>query len=151
MKHRRHLSQTCRPRNSHANILWAFQEYLGAGSVLEAELQGIWKCLWYCKENEWNNICVESDSLTAITMILQTRKSWNWKLVNIPYRINALRSEMTITFGHHYREANRVADWLATDALENHVIKGYCGQGLPIPARKLAYQDKISTTNVRYG
>ena len=45
-------------RDEHGNILWAFEEYLGTGSVLEAELQGIWKSLWYCNQNDWDDLIV---------------------------------------------------------------------------------------------
>lgn len=58
---------------------------------------------------------------------------------------------MNVDFVHHYREANRVADWLAANALHNMVNRAFCGPGLPVSARKLAYQDKIQTPNVRYG
>lgn len=58
---------------------------------------------------------------------------------------------LNVSFVHQYREANKVVDWLATNALEFHVNTGFCGQNLPIPVRKLAYQDKIQTPNVKYG
>lgn len=83
-------------------------------------------------------------------MIFQNKICWNWKLVNLLTQITNLSKGMNVQFLHLYKEANKVADWLATHALANHVTRGYYGQGFPIPIRKLAYQDKIQTPYIRY-
>ena len=60
-------------------------------------------------------------------------------------------NNLNVSFIHQYREANKVAGWFATNALASLNSTGYIGQDLPVTVRKLAYQEKIQTPNVRYG
>lgn len=119
-------------------------------SILEAELLGIQFGLEICKDLNWNELTVESDSQTAITLILSTSKKCHWPLTNILQHISSLSLAFNVTFTHSYREGNRAADRLAANALSNLSSQTFSPSELPVPLRKLTYLDKIHSPQIRH-
>lgn len=97
-------------RDSERRILLAFESYLGTSSILEAELKGVWMGLSLCKENDWNIVCLESDSKIALHLIQSDNTIFNWKVCSLVEKIKKLSMEIQVTAQHLFREGNKAAD-----------------------------------------
>lgn len=92
---------------------------------------------------------METDSKVALTLILNEKQLWNWKLINILSRITKIISSMNVKVTHLFREGNSAADWLANDALKRRMSQEIRVENLPIHVRKIAYLDKHGLPYIR--
>ncbi|WMV08040.1 hypothetical protein MTR67_001425 [Solanum verrucosum] len=100
-------------RDSTSNVLMAFSLPLGTTTINQAEAYVLLFGLKWCIENGMNQIVVETDSLllqNTINGIWTT----SWRIEEIVRDIKSLVGLHGITTTHCYREANKVADKLAS-------------------------------------
>ncbi|KAJ1433963.1 Ribonuclease H domain [Sesbania bispinosa] len=103
-------------RGADGKWMLGFSMNLGKGSVLLTELRAIEMALRIAWNNRFTNVCVESDSLTAISLIQKGITS-SHPFANILKMIQMWnQKDWRIKFSHTFREGNRIADWLANSA-----------------------------------
>ena len=85
----------------------------GVGSVLEAEIWGIFKGLKLAWSTGFRKVMVESDSQAAV-LLLKSDISHYHPLYRIVHACTMIMAKDWICSIHHiYRESNRAADFLA--------------------------------------
>lgn len=99
-------------RDSNGEFIFGFAIKLSHSDILQAELQAIWHGLQICQEKQLINVEVESDSELACKMI-GNRTNIPWKYTYLVRRICKLLG-VGFSLKHTYRQANKVADGLAT-------------------------------------
>ncbi|KAK3226132.1 hypothetical protein Dsin_005994 [Dipteronia sinensis] len=83
------------------------------GSIIEAELWGIFEGLQYMWKAGFKNVVVETDSQTSVCL-LTNNTPINHPLFSIIHACKALmKNNWCCNIRHVYREGNRVADGLA--------------------------------------
>lgn len=112
-------------------------------------MTGILISLNYCRDLNLTEVIIESDSLIAINLIKKKQLSRNWKLSTILLKILAIRSDLSVTFQHQFREANAAADWLATTSLRDQSSLYFTPTEIPIPLRNLIFLDKNHAPYIR--
>ncbi|KAJ1418065.1 Ribonuclease H domain [Sesbania bispinosa] len=103
-------------RGADGKWILGFSMNLGRGSVLFAELKAVELALRIAWDNGFTHICVESDSLLAISLI-EKGSSPHHPFASILKHIHCWKQKnWQVTFAHSFREGNRVADWFANSA-----------------------------------
>lgn len=87
--------------------------YQRVHSSLEAEALALRDGLLLCHSNGFSSVAVESDSLVLVKTVTVCY-SRPWCLTYILHEIAALSQLLQASFSHIYREANQVADCLAS-------------------------------------
>ncbi|KAF7842625.1 hypothetical protein G2W53_004923 [Senna tora] len=100
-------------RDCSGTFLLGYSRNLGSCSILWAELRGILEGLNLLWASGFRNVDVESDSKASINMIDQGVPSTH-PCAALVYRIREVRDRgWDVRFRHVYREANKVADFVA--------------------------------------
>lgn len=83
------------------------------GTDLLAELHAVRQSLIWCWDQGWRNVCCESDSLEAVSLV-NTAALQHHLYAGIIFDIRSLLGwDWTASVLHVLREANQVADFLA--------------------------------------
>ena len=87
-------------------------------------------------DRKWEKVEFETDSEIVYKALASCKANYNWKLTPLIKDIHALLSQVPEKKIHLIRRnANRVADWVAAQA-----IKGMCGKGwLRLPPSSLVF------------
>ncbi|XP_075095185.1 uncharacterized protein LOC142173487 [Nicotiana tabacum] len=96
----------------------AFYSYLGTCSNNMAECMALLKGLQWYIDNGFNELVVESDSLLLVNMI-NVIKMTQAQVKEHIHKIRHLMAQGRCQFQHCYREANIIADKLASIGLMN--------------------------------
>ncbi|KAK6791560.1 hypothetical protein RDI58_010641 [Solanum bulbocastanum] len=107
-----------------------------------AETTSIFKAMLCCRQRKWNNIILDTDTLSLAKML---KEIWDcpWKLAKMTEEIKQDMKHTGATIQHVFREANAVTDLLANIALtqQEAVQKNYTLQiEKTIVASKLAVE-----------
>lgn len=107
-----------------------------------AESRAIREALVYCSNHGWENIEVETDSL-SLRNILNNLWKIPWEFLEIVKDILRLMQSKDIQFKHVYREENHLADFITniTIDIESKQVFNTFNQ-LPCLARRLLNMDK---------
>ena len=84
-----------------------------------AELKALHSGLVICMERGFDKIWIEVDA-TSILSLLSSPHPGCWRFQQILHKIKEIMNHMDIKITHIYREANRAADLLATQACHSH-------------------------------
>lgn len=95
-----------------------FFEFLGDMSILEADLKGIWRALFFSKQNNLCNVWIKTDSKSA-TLLIYGRKNGPWYYQGLIFNIQKELLELGGKATHVVREGNTGADYLAKKGLES--------------------------------
>lgn len=109
-------------RDNSGRWLLGFHRGLGMGTVLNAELWGIFLGLQTAWNQGYQKIWLESDSLTSVNLV-KNGCSMNHSCSNLVQSILDLCSrEWQVHIAHTHREGNRVADILANDGVHSDMF-----------------------------
>ena len=100
-------------RNNRKMWLQGFSLRKGSGSVLEAELWGMYEGLSMAWKSGYRNIVVESDSLSTIQLLAKIPDPLHPLLSIIQSCKHLISAEWNCNVVHAFREGNRLADGLA--------------------------------------
>lgn len=86
---------------------------------MDIEIMGAWKAVKYCENEGLNNMILETDSLT-LKNIISNKWRTPWAHASKIVEIQRTISKHNIQVHHVFREANKLADYFANLALEQH-------------------------------
>lgn len=137
-------------RDSSGNMVGAESIFLGLphATVLYAEATALWKGLQYCGFLGLSDFVVETDS-KLLSLYLTGHTPWPWDLYHILFQSNSLLLDLKASLHHIYREANMVADFLATAATATQRSSSYTMSTLPPRGRGLVILDQQQCPNFR--
>jgi ribonuclease HI len=107
-------------RNDMGIWIQGFSGSCGRASNLLAELSAIWKGLQIAWDLGYRSIIMESDSRTALDLIVDTNQNDFHPYANLLSLIRKLYSlPWVVSFNHTLREGNECADWFAKFGAKN--------------------------------
>jgi ribonuclease HI len=104
-------------RNHEAEFVYGFAEFLGVTNAYVAELCGVMRAIEIAFQNHWNNLWIESDSLSVVSAFNHPEKQVAWSLSNRWRNSIYMVKQMNVIVTHIFREGNQVADRLANHGL----------------------------------
>lgn len=129
-------------RDANGEFVFGFVMKLTHSDILRAELEAIWQGLQLCRENQWVNVAVESDSELACKMLINRLKV-PCKYMYLVRRIGKLLGS-GFSLHHIYRQANKVADGFPTIAHGLNVRREFKElMEVPRNIQKLLFIDRI--------
>nr|XP_027124187.1 uncharacterized protein LOC113740870 [Coffea arabica] len=135
-------------RSSEGKVIFAFYKEFGEVSVVHAEALALLAGLHYCQERHFTGVRAESDSDTLVRMISSGALA-NWPLCNVLRKLRCLLANLGATVSHVYREANMVADAMASAQLGHEVV--YNGEeAMPRRIKALLRLDRLAVPYVRH-
>nr|XP_027077027.1 uncharacterized protein LOC113700779 [Coffea arabica] len=118
-------------RSSEGTVIFAFYKEFGEVGVVHAEALALMTGLTLCRDRQMTDIRVESDSGTLVQMVNSGALA-RWPVCNVLRNIRGLVTELGASLCHIYRQANMVADSLASLQLGQDQV--YTGEEL-LPRR----------------
>lgn len=135
-------------RNESGLVLFAFSEFFGLKTNLQAEAQALLLGLCICHQLDISNVIVECDSASLINMVCG-KASIPWKLKVVLKKIERYKFRIK-DYSHCYRQANCVADALANFAHSSQKFQMFSSAAdLPSFIKTLVFQDLIGLCNLR--
>ncbi|XP_071917045.1 uncharacterized protein [Coffea arabica] len=134
-------------RSAEGDLVFAFYKEFGDQNVLSAEALALLEGLRSCQDNNLRGFVVEVDSSTLVSVVSSKLPS-RWPLCNIIRHIQFLAANLGVSLVHTFREANAVADALASLNLQSDV-RFSSDIDLPSKVQSLLQLDKLSTSYVR--
>ncbi|XP_042487875.1 uncharacterized protein LOC122068097 [Macadamia integrifolia] len=105
----------CRDHNK--RFICCFSAGVGRNHAITAEVLAIRQALITARSMNFYNLVIESDNLTAINLLWGKTQSKPWRISNLLADcLQLARFFNEVSFQHNFREANAVADLLASDA-----------------------------------
>ncbi|XP_027081100.2 uncharacterized protein [Coffea arabica] len=104
-------------RDSTGLPLFGFSAYFGQTTSLHAEVRALLIGLQTCKQRGFGNICIQSDSLALVRIILRQIQC-PWQITREVRQIRHFLEDATC-LSHCYREANTVADALSNEGVSH--------------------------------
>lgn len=113
-------------RDALGNVVCAESIFLGRAkaTVLYAEASALWKGQQVCAHLGITNFDVETDS-KLLCLFLNDQTPWPWDIYHLLFQSKSLLSQLHASLRHIYREANMVADLLATAATTSKLSFSY--------------------------
>jgi len=78
---------------------------------MDAESMAIWKALQYCLSQGFQQVSLETDSLTLKNILVRNWKT-PWELVERVEDIQEIMSHMDVTIKHIFSKVNQLADYI---------------------------------------
>ncbi|XP_027178007.1 uncharacterized protein LOC113777166 [Coffea eugenioides] len=134
-------------RSSEGTVIFAFYKEFGEVGVVHAEALALMAGLTLCRDRQMIDIRVESDSGTLVQMVNLGALA-RWPVCNVLRNIRGLVTELGASLCHIYRQANMVADSLASLQLGQDQV--YTGEELlPRRVRRFIRLDSLGIPYVR--
>nr|XP_027127722.1 uncharacterized protein LOC113743823 [Coffea arabica] len=130
-------------RSTKGDLVFAFYKEFGEQDILSAEALALQEGLRSCQDNNLLGFVVEVDSSTLVSVVSSKMPS-RWPLCNIIRHIQFLVANLGVSLVHTFREANAVADALASLNLRSDV-RFSSAADLPSKVWSLLQFDKLST------
>ncbi|XP_027103135.1 uncharacterized protein [Coffea arabica] len=134
-------------RDHDGRVISAYYKEFGDLGVLEAEAQALLEGLQMCAERETGALTVESDSKVLVQLVNSEAVS-KWPVCTVLQDIRHLLHQMRAPLQHLFREANSVADALASLQVGGHCCYSSI-ESLPCRARGEARLDRLGDPRVR--
>ncbi|XP_027171434.1 uncharacterized protein LOC113771000 [Coffea eugenioides] len=134
-------------RSSEGKMIFAFYKEFGEASVVHAEALAVLTGLLHCQEMRLTRVRAESDSLALVQMV-NSGVVARWPLCNVLRRIRHLLMELGATVTHVFREANMVADALASLQV-GHDMMYLSEDAIPRRIKTLLRFDTLNIPHVR--
>ncbi|XP_071909715.1 uncharacterized protein [Coffea arabica] len=135
-------------RDSKRDILFAFAEFYGEVSTLQAESRALCMRLELCVLNGVSRIMVEVDS-KALWAILVSEAASPLSICAVIQKIRSLLC-VVHSINHCFREGNMVADSLASLATPSSPLRAYYSlKSFPTRSKGLVHLDKLGLCNFR--
>ncbi|XP_071928034.1 uncharacterized protein [Coffea arabica] len=136
-------------RDHWGRVVWAYYKEFGDLDVLAAEAQSLLFSLQLCVERGVSSLIVESDSRVLVQLVGSKALS-KWPLCTVLREITHHIGRLEATLLHVFREANAVADALASLQLGEHRLFESL-TALPSKARGEARLDCHGVPRIRTG
>ncbi|XP_071939022.1 uncharacterized protein [Coffea arabica] len=134
-------------RSGEGNLVFAFYKEFGEQDVLSSEALALLEGLRYCQDNNLTGVIAEVDSSTLVHLV-SVKMTAGWPLCNTIRHIRCLVAKLGVSLVHTFREANAVADALASSDLRTDA-RFFSERALPSKVRALLQLDRLSTPYVR--
>jgi ribonuclease HI len=135
-------------RDHRGNWITGFSKYIGITSAFNAELWGVYNGLCLAKRNGLQNIELQIDSMIVVRTLSGDRLGDNGGR-SLVRRIRSLFQDgWNIKIRHVYREANRVADALATLGCQQDACNLF--EAPPLGVDQLCSFDSSGVTTPRF-
>nr|XP_027077000.1 uncharacterized protein LOC113700749 [Coffea arabica] len=134
-------------RSAEGNLVFAFYKEFGEKDVLSSEALALLEGLRYCQDSNLTGVIAEVDSSTLVHLVSSKMTSC-WPLCNTIRHIRSLVAKLGVSLVHTFREANAVADALASSDLRAEA-RFLSEIALPSKVRTLLQLDRLSTPYVR--
>ncbi|XP_043704065.1 uncharacterized protein LOC122654153 [Telopea speciosissima] len=119
-------------RSNTAQFICAFSEGIGWNYALVAEALAARRALLMARQFQMKHVMLESDNLLIVNLLKGQTRDVPWRITTIISDCRSLFSYFdVILFEHVLREANSVADSLATKAPESQ--HSMCWLSIPPP------------------
>lgn len=143
-------------RDEEGSIIVIFHSHLGRATNNMAELMALEQCLEFLTQNHGSNVIIEADSEITINSVKrinygtrQEKVSNHWKLIQVYQRIQVhLEGLRTLSFNHVRRTANKLADSLANQGV-NNADCGMAKKWQEIPQNRLKFLCEEQATKDR--
>ncbi|XP_060190450.1 uncharacterized protein LOC132619619 [Lycium barbarum] len=136
-------------RNEEGNMVLGFSVPIQCASNIEAEAMAAKYGINLCIQKNYSRFMLEVDS-TVLVQMINDNKSLNYYLNWIMEDIKEKKIQANIKVEHCFREANRVADYLAKNAAGSQNFTLYDSyQQLPVGAKGLFQLDKSQMPSIR--
>jgi len=134
-------------RNKDAQFLGCFDEGLGSGNSLFAEMSGAMRAIEFAKEKNWRNVWLETDSMSVV-LAFKSQSFVPWQLRNRWRNCLLITSQMNILVSHIYTEGNACVDALANIGLtlDNYVYY----YSIPLQVRSDYVKNRLGWPNFRF-
>lgn len=110
----------CVCRTHTGQVIMALTSAIGNTTALMAETWGLLLATRIARQQTWENVWFEADSVSLVQLINSDNKDTPRYLTGMLQEIKKLMTEISqIKVTHDYREANQVADKLANEAIEH--------------------------------
>ncbi|XP_027171647.1 uncharacterized protein LOC113771242 [Coffea eugenioides] len=135
-------------RSNEGKMIFAFYKEFGEASVVHAEALALLAGLTYCQERHLTGVRVESDSEALVRMVASEALAC-WPLCNALRRIRSILTNLEATLSHVYRQANMVADAIASAHLGHDVLYNE-EASLPRRIKVLLGLDRLGVPYIRH-
>ncbi|XP_019242508.1 PREDICTED: uncharacterized protein LOC109222633, partial [Nicotiana attenuata] len=104
-------------RDEAGEVKYAMEKEIAEGSNNEAEAVAILEALRICRDKNYSQVWLQTDSMLMKSII---EKAWKppWTIVDLMEEIKELMEGCSIRISHIFREGNKLADHLANFALD---------------------------------
>lgn len=134
-------------RNSKGDILFAFSHFYGTTTSIIVEARALLDGIKYLRTFFCRPVLIECDS-KVLVQIINKAAHCPWTILAYVREIKSLiLSEDSIS--HIFREANTVADLLASQACSNNCNSFYSSSELPRNIKGAARLDKLGMPSIR--
>ncbi|MQL93372.1 hypothetical protein Taro_026015 [Colocasia esculenta] len=139
-------------RDHEGNMCWAFaRAYRDLNSSLAAKAMALNDGLSICCSKGVSEVLVETDSLNLLQLVTNQISS-QWDLSCIMHDIAMKTFNLKAEIAHVSREANRVADCLASSAMScTHFVIWSSWGDLPTTVKDPYHLDKVGDPSIRVG
>nr|XP_027099048.1 uncharacterized protein LOC113718336 [Coffea arabica] len=134
-------------RSAEGNLVFAFYKEFGEKDALSSEALALLEGLRYCQDSNLTGVIAEVDSSTLVHLV-SSKMTSSWPLCNTIRHIRSLVAKLGVSLVHTFREANAVADALASSDLRADA-RFLSEIALPSKVRTLLQLDRLSTPYVR--
>ncbi|XP_060211915.1 uncharacterized protein LOC132639486 [Lycium barbarum] len=135
-------------RDSNGDLVYAEAQQMGIATNMKAETEAIKHALKFCKEHNFQQVQLETDSLVLLN-ILQDTWITPWELMNQIEQIKQDMRAMQVQINHIFREGNSLANFLANQALDHAEIKVHDFILMPSEGRRILNMDKLQLPRLR--
>ncbi|KAK4717905.1 hypothetical protein R3W88_016243 [Solanum pinnatisectum] len=111
-------------KDKHGDLIYAQAKGIAIATNIEVEARAIQAALSISAKKGFQNLVIETDSMSLMKMILKT---WRipWKIAEILEYIIREVEQQQVTIKHIYREGNQMAYYLANLAIGQTEIQEY--------------------------
>lgn len=99
------------------DVIYSEAKIIGVTCSIIVETLVVLKALQFGKTHHFNNIMLESDSLSIINFLKGDRKI-PWEIIDMVESIQYLMIQMVVQLRHIFREDNQIAGFLANLVIE---------------------------------
>ncbi|XP_060177855.1 uncharacterized protein LOC132607795 [Lycium barbarum] len=128
-------------QDSSGDLVYAEAHQMGIATNMEAKAEAIKQPLKYCREHNIQQAQLETDSL-VLQNIFQDSWITPWEL---RYQIEEIKQDMRavqVQITHVFSEGNKLADFLANQALDHSEINVHDFILMPSEGRRILNRDK---------
>nr|XP_027062972.1 uncharacterized protein LOC113689393 [Coffea arabica] len=135
-------------RSVEGDLVFAFYKEFGDQDVLMAEALTLLEGLMLCRQGNHQTCQIEVDSRVLVSLVSSDAPS-RWPLCNSIRQIKAMVAALDASIAHIFREANSVADALASSKLPSNAVLA-SEASLPPRARAALQLDRLQVPHVRF-
>lgn len=136
-------------RDRQEDLIYAQAKEMGIAKKIEAEARAIQTTLFVSAKKGYQNLVIETDSLSLQKMILRTWKI-PWEIAEILEDIIRKVQHQQVTIKHTFREGNQMDDYLENLAINpTEILEFGSFADLPTIRKRISNIDKAQIPTIR--